>query len=384
MRIRKHACITVLYCLLLLTTAWSQTGVDKTALAVLDSFRTRFDLPGITATVILKNGTAIDVSTGVSDLATQTALTPQHKLLSGSTGKMYFAISILKLAAEGKLHLDDLASKYLGKHEWYSKLPNASSITIRQLLNHTAGMEEYYGLGDFTERLQADPDKEWKIQELVSYVSGRQPLFEAGTSFSYADTHYLLLQAIIEEITGRSAYDFIHKNIIQKIALKNTVPSISRTIPGMANGYSNPQLPTKIDGPLIRDGKMVVNPQFEGGGGGFASTSHDLATLVHNLMNGKLLPQEMLEEMKKEVAAPKLGKNQFYGLGLQIVKAAAGTTYGHSGWFPGYMSDVEYFSNNGITIAVQINADHSKKGNVHPRAIAFRIANALNQSTNSQ
>jgi D-alanyl-D-alanine carboxypeptidase len=373
----KYTAITAFLFVLSCASLPAQTTTAEIALHILDSFRIKYELPGITAAIIDKNGAITDIATGYSDTASRALLTPRHKLLAGSTGKMYFAISILELAAAKKLHLDDKVNDYLGKYDWFKLLPNASLVTIRQLLNHTAGMEEYYELGDFIQLLKTNPNKEWRPEELLRYVSGRKALFPAGTSFSYADTHYLLLQAIIEEVTKKCAYDFINTTIIKKMPLQNTVPSISRKIPGLSNGYSTPLLPTKIDGAVIRNGEMVINPQFEGGGGGFASCSHDLAALVHNLMNEKLLSKEWLDEMKTEVEAANLGKGNFYGLGLQIIKGSLGTTYGHSGWFPGYMSDVEYFPGPGLTIAVQINADFSGKGYIHPRTIVYTIAGKI-------
>lgn len=365
-------------CLVLASNIRAQKiGVSESIQILIDSVKQQYMLPGIIAAIIDNKGNVYDFASGIADSSNGEKLTPQHKLLSGSTGKMYFAISIMLLAEQGKLNLDQRVSAYLGTHAWYKSLPNASSVTVRQLLNHTAGMEEYFLLGDFLSRLKDQPDKVWKIEELMSYMAGRNALFPAGSSFSYADTHYLLLQQIIEAVTGKDAYAFADENIIKKLRLTFTVPSVERSILGLANGYSSPKLPGAFDGPMVRNGQLIINPQFEGGGGGFASNSHDLAILVSSLLNGKLLRYASLKEMKTPVLAKSLGQNNYYGLGLQIIIKGADTTYGHSGWFPGYVSDAEYFQGTGFTIAVQMNTDFPKNGYLHPRQVVHAIHRKL-------
>jgi D-alanyl-D-alanine carboxypeptidase len=377
---KSLTCLGIVFFLCAFVTAFAQAQQPVWHDAVqqlLDSVRQRHELPGITATIIDPKGRSFDFASGVADTATGERLTPQHKLLSGSTGKMYFAISILLLAEQGKLQLDNKASTYLSGYSWYNALPNAAGITVRQLLNHTAGMEEYFLLGDFLTRLKQQPDKTWQMGELMAYMAGRTPLFAAGTSFGYADTHYLLLQQIIEHITGKNAYTFITENIIRPLRLQYTVPSVQREIPHLANGYSSPKLPAGFNGAMVRDGRLVINPQFEGGGGGFASNSHDLATLVYNLLYGKLLQPASLQQMKTPVPAKGLGPNNYYGLGLQIIINGSDSSFGHSGWFPGYVSDAELFTATGFTIAVQINTDFPRTGYLNPRQIVFALHRRL-------
>ncbi|HEY2721776.1 MAG TPA: serine hydrolase domain-containing protein [Chitinophagaceae bacterium] len=375
-RIRKAYFLVILISVLHFEAA-AQNKPLQVILGIIDSFRSRYNLPGITATLIKHDGTSIDVASGFSDTALRTPLKVSDMLLGGSTGKMYFAISILKLAQEHKLNLDNPISNYLAKYSWFRRLPNADSITIRELLNHSSGIQEYYMLGDFFQRVANEPAKDWRLEELLNYVFDLKPLFDPGTSFSYADTNYLLLATIIEEVTNQSAYDYIHENITDRVGLAHTVPSVKRIIAGLANGYSSAQLPSGLEGAMIRNGQLIVNPQFEWGGGGFATCSHDLAQLVYSLMNGKIISMKSVGEMKKEIVAAELGANNYYGLGLQIIKGSLGTSYGHSGWFPGYQSDVEYFPGYDVSIAVQMNVDHFSEGFLHPRSVVYSIMHHL-------
>lgn len=84
------------------------------------------------------------------------------------------------MVKEGKIGLDDKIEKYLGSEPWFSRLPNATSITVRQLMNHTSGLVRYEFKDQFTKDLTANPEKTWKPAELVSYLLGEKAPFEAG------------------------------------------------------------------------------------------------------------------------------------------------------------------------------------------------------------
>ena len=356
------------------TLAFTQNPIMNVMRNALDTVSQRFLLPGITATIITNEGKVYHTAMGYADSVTKLPMQTNTRLLGGSTGKMYFSIAIMQLQELGKIDLDRKAIDYLGHLSWFKRVPNSEHFTVRHLLNHSAGVQEYYRLGNFFEKAMADPEKKWTHEELIGFTFDKEPLFTAGNGFSYADTHYLILELIIQKLTGKTAYEYIQQNIIQKAGLQVTIPSVSRVIPNLANGYSNPKLPSKVDGPMIRNGKLIVDPAFEGGGGGFATCSDDLAMLVHQLMQGKLVNSTSLTEMKKKnPATGQAGRNQFYALGLQGVVVNGDTAYGHSGWFPGYMSDVLHFSNGGFTIAVQYNTDMSPMGAIQPRDIILRI-----------
>ena len=205
-------------------------------------------------------------------------------------------------------------------------------------------------------------------QSVVAYLNSQT----AGEKFSYADTHYLFLGMILEKVTGKSVYPQIDKGIFKPLRMRNTRPSNSRTIKGLACGYSMPDSPF-FSGPTMRDGQFVINPQMEQMGGGYATTTQDLATFLHALMRGKVLKPSSLQIMKTGVPAPITSRQDQYGLGLQIRPYARGMGYGHGGWFPGYLTEVEYFPEGDITVAVQFNTDDFKKLKGHPRQYVLNV-----------
>ncbi len=106
---------------------------------------------------------------------------------------------------------------------------------------------------------------------------------------------------------------------------------------------------------MIKDGKFAVNPQFEWTGGGLAVTATDLARWARLLYEGKVIDASLMDDLLAGVPA-RLGPETKYGLGVIIRPTALGVTYGHSGFMPGYQTDVMYFPELKASIAVQVNS----------------------------
>lgn len=123
----------------------------------------------------------------------------------------------------------------------------------------------------------------------------------------------------------------------------------------MIQGYAGEKNPFGGTDEMIKDGKFNINPQFEWTGGGMVSNAEDLARWAKLMYEGKAFDASLLPEMPGGVPA-KLGKDAKYGLGVIIRPTAAGLTYGHSGFFPGYMTDMMYFPEEKISVAVQVNS----------------------------
>ena len=106
----------------------------------------------------------------------------------------------------------------------------------------------------------------------------------------------------------------------------------------LATGYSGSFSPFPFHGAMVKNGQLVFNPQFEWAGGGFVSNAADLANWSKELYHLQIISEENRQEMQKGVPAA-TGKDHLYGLGLQIRPGGSlGTSYGHSGWFPGYIT----------------------------------------------
>jgi D-alanyl-D-alanine carboxypeptidase len=349
--------------LLLSTATFAQRPVAATGTNVLqkelqlklDEWHKAGKFPGATLGVVLADGESFGLAVGYSDRDAKTAMKPDDRMLAGSTGKTFAAATTMQLIREGKIGLDDKVEKYLGSEPWFARLPNAIEITVRQLMNHTSGLVRYEFKDQFTKDLTANPEKVWKPQELVAYLLDEKAPFEAGKGWDYSDTNYIVLGMIIEKVTGKKFYDEANKRVVKPLKLTNTIPQDGLRLKGVVQGYAGPNNPFGGKDAMITDGKFAVNPQFEWTGGGWATTSHDLARWAKMIYEGKAYSPELLPQVLDGVAAPMLGRESKYGLGVIIRKTAAGTSYGHSGFFPGYMTDMMYFPEQKIAVAVMVN-----------------------------
>jgi len=326
--------------------------------ARLNGSMARANFPGAQVGFVYVDGQTADgkpryvsgsVAVGVSDIQTKTPLKTTDRLLAGSIGKTFVASLTLMLVQEGKLKLDDKIQSWLGTEPWFNQLPNAPDITLRMLLNHSSGIENHAEMSSFEKQALKNSARNIKYDELIAYVLKKKPLFPAGQGYNYGDTNYILVGMIIEKVTGRSLYDLIDERILKPYKLARTIPSNSLTLPEVANGYLD-------DGPVIVNGRFRVNPQWEWAGGGFASTAEELARWGHMLYDGEVLSPGSLDEMIKSTST---GEGAGYGLGVMISRSNFGRSYGHDGEFPGYLSDLRYYTKYRLTVAVMLNSDET-------------------------
>ncbi|MDX5481172.1 MAG: beta-lactamase family protein [Hymenobacteraceae bacterium] len=289
---------------------------------------------------------------GLADSASQKPLQPDDLMMSGSTGKIIVSAAVLKLVSQNRLELDAPISRYL-KGEWAQLTPNYNCLTVRQLLQHRTGLARYI-FTDFKEDVKLNPDKVWTPQERIRYVSAAKPLFSCGSAFAYSDTNYILLGAIIEEVTKQPFYTYAEKEILAPLQLHSFTPTTQRSIEGLANGYAGTKDPLGFTGETLdASGKSRYNMQFEWTGGGYAYNPEDMAKLMLAIFNGKVFGKELLADYTATLPAPEVGAE--YGLGIMKYTLNGKTLYGHSGFFPGYIAQVYYDPEKRAAYVFQIN-----------------------------
>ena len=320
----------------------------------LDSIRAANRWPGASLAIALPGGSTVALVSGYSDTTRRIALRPHDRLLQGSVGKTYVAAVAMQLVREGRLRLDEKISSYLGREPWFARLPNATSITVRQLMNHTSGVVRYEFQPKFAADLRADPFREWTVAERLEYILDTAPPFAAGQGWEYSDTNYILLGLILEKLTGQPYYAELRRRILEPLRLANTIPTDSRDLPGVANGYAGPRNDLGGYDASLVNGRFAVNPGLEWTGGGIASTTEDLARWGKLLYEGAAFDSALLPTMLDGVPA-RLGRDARYGLGVIIRPTPLGVTYGHSGFFPGYATELLYFPDTKVALALQVN-----------------------------
>lgn len=331
-----------------------ESALRQTLQAKLDEWHKNGKFPGATLGVCPAEGKCFALATGFSDLESKTPMRPTDIMAAGSVGKTFAAAVALQLVKEGKINLDEKVEKYLGKEAWFARLPNAKDITVRHLMNHTSGLVRYEFKEQFTKDLTASPDKAWKPEELIAYLLDEKAPFEAGKGWDYSDTNYIVLGMIIERVTGKKFYDEARRRVLKPLKFERTLPQDKRELKNLIPGYAGANNPFGGKDKVLENGKFIINPQFEWTGGGWISNTEDLARWAKAMYEGKAFDASLLPQMLDGVPA-RLGRDTKYGLGVIIRPTAAGLTYGHSGFFPGYMTDMMYFPEHKISLAVQVN-----------------------------
>lgn len=337
----------------------ADTSQDATKLReVIERFRNESKFPGAIAGAWFANGSSAVAAVGLADRDQQTPMTEGALLHAGSVGKTLFAALTLQLVGEGRIALDENVSRYLGSEPWYASVPNANSVTVRMLLNHTSGIPEFGR--DFMVSLIEDPGRRRTALDGVKSVAGAEPLFAAGEKFAYTDVNYQLLQLLAEKVTGQSAYSEIQRRLLVPLGLSQIVPADSKSLPGLVPGYLGKDNFMGFDA-AMKNGELILDPNFEGGGGGYITNARDLARWMALFAEGKAFPDSLLTEFRKSVPAGQLdvGKDAQSGLGVEIVQTPLGIAYGHGGFFPGYLSLVLWYPERGVAVAIQVNSSAS-------------------------
>jgi len=196
-------------------------------------------------------------------------------------------------------------------------------------------------------------------EDFVRFVTGLDPLFEAGTGWSYSDTGYVLLGLVIEEVSGRPWRDAVRARFLAPLGLEDTIASDRADLPGLAIGYVAPDnpfgMPERTADPA---GRLLWNPALESAGGGFASTSQDLARWGSLLFGGDAMSAPYLDRLLDGVPVDPDAVGILYGAGVAIYSdTPRGPVHGHGGWIPGYVSSLRHYADDDVTVAFQINTD---------------------------
>ena len=351
-------------CVALLTACVAQPTTNRATLfqAEVDRIRQQYHFPGMTAAYVLRDGASGSAASGLADVEAETSIKDKPRMLAASTGKSVVGALCIALALEGRLTLDEPVSRWLGKHDWFRRLPNQESITLRHLLTHSAGLPDHVHMQAFQNAFA----KEWKAsrntfppQRLVEFVLDQPALFPAGKGWAYTDTGYILAGMVVEEVTGHSWYEEVRKRFLEPLRLADTSPANRRDLAELAAGYMRPNNPFGLPARTLDQLNLLHwHPAVEGAGGGFVSTSRDLARWGSALFTGKAMSGNYLPELFSSVAVDPKNADVRYGAGVTINQGGRfGPVYGHAGWIPGYISSFRFYRDSGVTIALQINTD---------------------------
>ncbi|WP_088293885.1 serine hydrolase domain-containing protein [Bacillus mycoides] len=297
---------------------------------VIDQVVTNKKIPSVIAGG-LKDGKRWSYATGTGSYEMPRPVEPNFSFRIGSITKTFTASVVLQLAEEKQLNLDDTVEKWLPGAVQGNGY-DGSKITIRQLLNHTSGIAAYTDLDMRDITLPQNPFRYYSTDELISLALAKPPVFAPGEGWDYSNTNTVIAGEIIRKVTGDTYAEQIRKRFIEPLGLKETfVMEASSHIPGKhANGYN-----------MDRSGRLYdlteINQSWANAAGDMVSTVKDLTTFFSALLGGKLLNQELMNQMFTTVDSP-IGK---VGLGVYEEKTPDGQSYwGHAGGTFGFETRV--------------------------------------------
>jgi len=336
---KNKTLFTVFLTLVLFTTGYTQ-AIDKVKL---DSFLDRLaeKNKAMGSLTIAKDGKVLYTrAIGYSQIngTEKKALTGASRFRIGSITKMFTATMILQLVEEGKLKLTDPLSTF------FPQIPNASKITILQILSHRSGIPN----------LKRDPQRSSSTpitkDEMLALITQGTPDFEPDTKHLYSNSGYFLLGLIIEKVTGKSYAEALGERISSKTGLRDTYVAT-----GNIDVNKNESLTYFRLGEEWKQGGET-HPSLLFSAGAIVSTPNDMAQFIQALFDGKLISQQSLTQMTT--------LRDGEGLGMDSFAFAGKTFYGHTGGADNYGAWLAYLPEEKLAVAYTTNAKVYPVGNI--------------------
>ena len=272
-----------------------------------------------------------------------------------SISKTYTAALVMKMKERGKLSLDSSIQHYLPAYIT-NRLLQAKNITVRMLLNHTSGLKNFTASPAFFLEQFNRPLRQPSIAEQLEYLYGEKPIFEPGTDFYYSNANYLLLTLMLEQVSGKTWGELLHAEILQPLELKDTYYPVTenqvQTL-GFPNYYFERFNNGVLENCTQWNHAIAYNLV---GYGGIAANGRDVIRFMEALVEGKVVSQESLQEMRSWIKGKESTEAE-YGLGLEYFEYEKGVpTYGHEGDNLGATTEVLYIPSKQTYIFISINA----------------------------
>jgi len=314
----------------------------------------RKDSPGCALAVIRDGRIVYSKGYGMASLEHGVPISPTTVFDIGSTSKQITAASILLLAADGRLSLDDDVRKYVPEVPDYG-----TKVTINHLLHHTSGLRDYSNLMFFAGFDLADVTKD--NDGLAAIARQKNLNFPPGSEHSYSNTGYFLMSRIVQKVSGKSLRDFAQERIFTPLGMTSTqfLNDHQLVIPHRATAYT----------PGMEGGFVVEMSNWEQmGDGGVQTTVEDLAKWDQNFYTPKLGGARLIEELQT-VGTLNDGKKLTYARGLQVGPYRGLRRVSHGGGWAGYRAELMRFPDQKLSTVVLCNL-----GSTNPSGLAQSVA----------
>jgi D-alanyl-D-alanine carboxypeptidase len=338
----------IFFCLLILTASLAQAAVDPKLASELDAFvaaRFKTDEPGVAVLVVKDGETILRKGYGLAEVELGVPIKPAMVFRIGSVTKQFTAAAILQLVEQGKISLDDDVTKYLPDFPTHGH-----PITIERLLSHTSGIANNTDQPGWMSSIRTDQTP----AQLIASFKDLPPDFAPGEKWSYTNSAYLLLGAIIEKVSGEPYAAYIQKHLFDPLGLKETgYDDPDAIIPGRVVGYGY-------------TGKGYVNNQYLSmtqpySAGALLSTVDDLRRWSEAFLGGKVVSPALVQRALTPVKLVS-GTATGYGYGWGISNYEGHRIIEHGGGIFGFNAYELVMPDDHLFVAVLSNVAGKQPG----------------------
>lgn len=287
--------------------------------------------------------TALEFARGVADLETGEPIRPDDLIRMGSVTKLYTAAVIHALVREGELELDCPAAHYLPAGT-LDGVANGDTVTLRQLLNHTGGIPDFYDDEghtpfDFTQTTLVPAD-------VLEAMRGVPATNAPGEAYAYSNTGYHILAGVAEAVTGEAMDTLYRRYVFEPAGLQATQYETLFTETDRIHGYSGEP------GALTDHYRWLENT---GPDGGMLATAEDISAWLAALFTATGSLHDIGAAMLSQRV--EASRSEDYGLGVSILKRrrTGEEFYGHTGGIHGYLTIAVHDPQRDVRIVLHIN-----------------------------
>ena len=315
-------------------------------------------IPGLAISVLKEGETIFQKGYGYADLDTKKAVNPRKTMFRvASVSKPIAATALAYMVEDGLIDLDTSFYIYV---PYYPK--KKYDFTIRQLAGHTAGIRGYQGK-------EHGLNKPYSIKESIEIFKDSELLFEPGTSYHYNSFDWVMVSLAMQEASGIPFDEYVREKLLLPLKLHHTVPEVAnKKYPKAATFYSRNRIGFRE--------AIPVNNWYKLAGGGFLSTSEDIANfgnayLQKKMGDGATWSQFVTSQMVG-------GKPTYYGLGWQVSKDKKGRSfYGHIGNGVGGYSNFFVYPEEQMVFSILVNCSNPEIQRVLDEVVDEILSNLI-------
>lgn len=298
--------------------------------------------PGAAVIVTEGGKTVYARGRGLADLEAKNPITPATVFRLGSITKQMSAAVLLQLVDEGKVSLDDPVSKYVP-----SLKQAGADATVRQILNHTSGVQSYTGIPGWM--VEDNTSRPYTTEQMIALFKDLPAPTKPGEAWAYNNSGYVLVGAVIESVTGKPWHRVLEERLSDRLGLKTIRYGVGEaTMPKMAQGYTAGE-----QGPKLA---RKIHMSVPHAAGALIGSVEDLARWNHALHHGKVVSSQSYSAMISPTRVPK-GEDAPYGFGIGQDKVRGRSGLGHGGGIFGFSTNSIYVPEKDLFVAVFANSD---------------------------